>query len=159
VSSAINLGESIVPVIHHEQKLGMGTFRKGLTTSPFQIPFLAYLFLQGILIMLSVPGIAHGLQVPAWSIWNFAIVLTVGSGMATFSRFNGNERLEELSLWLVALAAIIAVGIEGTAKDYGGLGDDIAILLGCLLRIRVLRTSRKAEKVAVEIAIKNGENT
>lgn len=133
----------------------MGTFRKGLTISPFQIPLLAYLFLQGILIALSAGPAAEALDVPSWSIWNFAVALIVGAGLGTFSRFNGNERLEEFSLWLVSLAAILAIGIEVTAKDYGGLGDDLAVLAGCLLRIRVLRKSRRAQKTAIQIATDN----
>jgi hypothetical protein len=152
-----------VNFIHHEQKLGMGTFRKGLTTSPFQIPFLVYLFIQGILIALAGPQYAADLEVPTWSIYNFAAALIAGGAISTFSRFNGNERLEEFGLWLVVLAAMIAVGIETFSKQYAGLGDDIAILLGCLLRIRVLRKGRKAQKVAVQIVTDNdnhdGETT
>jgi hypothetical protein len=130
----------------------MGTFRKGLTTSPFQIPLLVYLCIQGFLIALAVPAYAEALEVPSWSIWNLAILLIAGGALSTFSRFNGNERLEEFSLWLVVLAAIIAVGIETASQDYAALGDDVAILLGCVLRIRVLRKGRKAMKTAIEIA-------
>jgi hypothetical protein len=140
----------------------MGTFRKGLTTSPFQIPFLVYLFFQGILIALAGPQYAHELGVPTWSIYNFAAALIAGGALSTFSRFNGNERLEEFGLWLVVLAGIIAVGIESFSQDYAGLGDDIAIITGCLLRIRVLRKGRKAQKTAIEIVTDNendGETT
>jgi hypothetical protein len=44
------------------------------------------------------------------------------------------------------------VGIETASQDYAALGDDVAILLGCVLRIRVLRKGRKAMKTAIEIA-------
>jgi len=135
----------------------MGTFRRGLAISPFQIPLLAYLFAEGLLIMPQADAVAHELGLKhSWSIWNFAIILAIGAGLATFSRFNDNERLEEFSLILVGLAVMIAVGIQVAAHSYN-LGDEAAILAGCLLRIRVLRSNRKAEKLAVQIATDEGE--
>lgn len=140
-------------------KRSMGTLRRGLAISPFQIPLLAYLFAEGLLLLPGADGLAKelGLQ-HSWSIWWFAILLIVGAGLATFSRFNANERLEEFSLILVGLAIMIAVGIQVAAKQYS-LGDEVAILLGCWFRIRVLRSNRKAEKLAIQIATENGETT
>lgn len=146
------------------QKQPMGAFRRGLTISPFQIPLLAYLFIEGLLTIPAVPVAANELGLDhTWPIWNFVIVLIVGAGLATFSRFNANERLEEFGLWLTSLAVIIAVGIQLAAHQYG-LGDEAAIIIGCFLRIHVLRKSRKAERIAVQIQTANhdddeGENS
>jgi hypothetical protein len=137
----------------------MGAFRRGLTISPFQIPLLAYLFLEGALTATEVPALSRELELEhQWPLWNFVIALIVGAGLATVSRFNANERLEEFGLWLTALAVIIAAGIQVTAHEYS-LGDEIAILLGCWLRIRVLRRSRKAERIAIKIATDNEGDT
>jgi hypothetical protein len=137
----------------------MGTFRRGLAISPFQIPLLAYLCAEGFLVLPQADAMARefGLQ-HSWSVWWFALLLIIGSGLATFSRFNANERLEEFSLILVGLAIIVAVGIQVIAKQYS-LGDEAAILLGCWFRIRVLRSNRKAEKLAIQIATDSGETT
>jgi uncharacterized membrane protein YhhN len=138
-------------------KQPMGTFRRGMTVSPFQIPLLAYLFIEGILASTQVHAIAGELGLERdWPVWNFVIVLIVGAGLATFSRFNGNERLESFSLYLVSLAILIAGGIQITAHQYG-LGDEIALLIGCAVRIRVLGRSRKAERTAIQIVNENNE--
>lgn len=135
----------------------MGTFRRGLTISPFQIPILAYLFFVGLTAIPSVHQISEELGLHHdWPVWNFVVVLIIGAGLATFSRFNGNERLESFSLYLVSLAIIIAVGIQLAAHQYG-LGDEAAILLGCVVRIRVLSRSRKAERVAIDIVDHEGD--
>jgi hypothetical protein len=137
----------------------MGTFRRGLTISPFQIPIMIWLFYAGIAVLLSAPKLAEELGLHhSWSIYNFGVILVVGAGLNTFSRFNGNERLEEFSLWLSGLAVIIAVGIQLAAHTYD-LADEAAILAGCLLRIRVLRKSRKAERIAIQIATDNEGET
>lgn len=129
----------------------MGTFRRGMTISPFQIPILAYLFFVGVTAIPAVHQLSTELGLKHdWPVWNFVVVLIIGAGLATFSRFNGNERLESFSLYLVSLAVIIAVGIQLSAKQYG-LGDELAILTGCAVRIRVLSRSRKAERVAIDI--------
>lgn len=137
------------------RKQPMGTFRRGLTASPFQIPLLAYLFLGGIATIPGVDELAADLHVPEWSVWNFVVVLIVGAGLATLSRFTGNERLEEFGLWLTGLAVVISIVIQIAAHEYT-LGDEAAVLLGCLLRIRTLRKARKAEHVAVQI-VEEGE--
>lgn len=132
-------------------KQPMGTFRRGMTVSPFQIPLLAYLFLEGLLASTQVPALTDELGLKRdWPVWNFVVVLIVGAGLATFSRFNGNERLESFSLYLVSLALLIAGGIQVSVGEYS-VGDELAILIGCAMRIRVLSRSRKAEKVAIEI--------
>ena len=143
--------------IHHKHP--MGTFRRGLTISPFQIPIMIWLLFAGLTILPGADKLADqlGLQ-HSWPIYNFSAVLIVGAGLNTFSRFNGNERLEEFSLWLVGLAVIIAVGIQVSAHTYD-LADEAAILAGCLLRIRVLRKSRKAERIAIQIVTDEGENS
>lgn len=134
--------------------LGMGTFKRGLTISPFQIPIMIYLFAQGVLGAIQVKHLAELLQVPDWTIWNFAGALIIGGGLATFSRFNENERLETVGLLFVILAVIISTGVSLYAHDYT-LGDELAIGAGCLIRAWVLGKSRKAEKVAIQIS---GEN-
>ena len=147
-----------MPLIRRSKNnpLGMGTFRRGLTISPFQIPFMIYLFLNGILTMLGAHQVATELHVPEWSIWNFAGCLIVGGFLATFSRFNENERLETLGLMFVFLAVVIAVCVSLAAHDYN-LGDEIAVGSGCLLRGWVLYRARKAEKMAVKIQANEGE--
>lgn len=138
-------------------KQPMGTFRRGMTVSPFQIPVLAYLFFEGLASAFQVHTLAEELGLHHdWPIWNFVIVLIVGAGLATFSRFNGNERLESFSLYLVSLAIMIAVGIQVSAHQYG-LGDELALLIGCVVRIRVLGRSRKAEREAIQIVNNNPE--
>lgn len=138
----------------HGKPKGLGAFRRGLLISPFQIPILAYLFFQGFLTIPAIPVVAKELHVPEWSIWNFVIVIVIGAGLATFSRFKENERQEEFGLHLTALAVTIAAVIQIVGHSYG-LGDEIAILIGCYLRIRVLRRNRKAEKVAIQIFTDN----
>jgi hypothetical protein len=141
------------------RKQPMGTFRRGLTISPFQIPIMIWLFFAGIMVLLGAPELVKQLGLHhSWPVYNFAIILIVGAGLNTFSRFNGNERLEEFSLWLSGLAVIIAVGIQVAAHTYD-LADEAAILAGCLLRIRVLRKSRKAERIAIKIATDNEGET
>lgn len=136
-------------------KQPMGTFRRGMTVSPFQIPLLAYLFVEGVLASFQAHALAQELGLKHdWPIWNFIIVLIVGAGLATFSRFNGNERLESFSLYLVSLAILIAGGIQVAAHQYG-LGDELALLIGCVVRIRVLGRSRKAERAAIQIVAEN----
>jgi hypothetical protein len=130
---------------------GISTFRRGLLASPFQVPILTYLFVQGIIFLLSAGEVATELDVPVWSIWNFALALAAGSGLAVLSRFNDNERLETFGLQLVILSLFISAGISIAAHDYN-LGAEVAIGLACLLRVRVLAKSRKAEKVAIEIS-------
>jgi hypothetical protein len=131
--------------------MGMSTFRRGLVISPFQIPLLVYLMIEGVLLCLGAPEIAAQLTVPEWSLWNLGIVLSIGSALATFSRFNDNERLETFGLLLVLLGVGVALGISLVAGDYH-LGDEIAIGLGCWFRTRVLSKARKAEKVAIQIS-------
>jgi hypothetical protein len=139
------------------RKQPMGTFRRGLTVSPFQIPIMIWLLYAGITILLGAPVLTKQLELHhSWPIYNFAIILIVGAGLNTFSRFNGNERLEEFSLWLSALAIVIATGIQLTAHTYD-LADEAAIFAGCLLRIRVLRKSRKAERLAIQIVTYDNE--
>lgn len=143
--------------LRHKQP--MGTFRRGLTISPFQIPIMIWLLFAGLTIMPAADRLAEELGLKhSWPIWNFAALLAVGAGLNTFSRFNANERLEEFSLWLVCLAIIIAVGIQLAVHTYD-LADEAAIMAGCLLRIRVLRKSRKAERLAIWIATDDGENS
>ena len=136
--------------IGHGKPKGLGAFRRGLLISPFQIPILAYLFLEGFLTIPAIPQAAEELHVPQWSIWNFVVVLIIGAGLATFSRFNSNDRLEEFGLHLTGLAVTIAAIIQIIGHEYT-LGDELAILVGCYLRIRVLRRNRKAEKMAIQI--------
>lgn len=134
----------------HGKPKGLGAFRRGLLISPFQIPLLAYLCLEGFLTIPAIPQAARELHVPAWSIWNFVVVLIIGAGLATISRFRENERLEEFGLYLTGLAVVIASIIQIVGHEYT-LGDELAILLGCYLRIRVLRRNRVAERKAIRI--------
>lgn len=137
-----------------KRTLGMGTFMRGLTISPFQIPLLAYLFFQALVFFPQVPAAADQLNVPQWSIWNFVVILGLGAGISTFSRFNGSERAEAFGLHLVMLALVVAGGIQIAGHQYG-LGDEVAIFLGCWFRSRVLSKSRQAERVAIKIVNDN----
>lgn len=131
--------------------MGMSTFKRGLVISPFQIPLLAYLIIEGILICLGADAAATAVDVPAWSFWNLGLLLTGGGALATFSRFNDNERLETFGLLLVFLGIGVALGISVATKDYD-VGGELAVGLGCLLRIRVLSKARQAERVAIQIS-------
>lgn len=132
----------------------LGAFRRGLLTSPFQIPLLVYLTIQGILICLNAHSFADQLGLHSnwgtWSIVNLGVILAIGGGLATFSRFNDNERLESFGLLLLILAVMLSAAISVSAHNYD-LGDEVAIGTGCYLRARVLRKARKAQKVAIQI--------
>ena len=129
------------------------TFKRGLTVSPFQIPLLVYLFLEGLLVVLTTPQIAAeiGMANEQWVIYWFGAALCIGSFIATGARFTDNERWETTGLLLVLLAVILAVIIEVAIGDYLGLMDEIAVGAGAILRIRVLAKARKAQKVAIRI--------
>ena len=131
---------------------GMSTFKRGLYVSPFQIPLLVYLMVQGVLLCLGAQDVAAQLDVPVWSILNLGAALTVGGALATFSRFNDNERLETFGLLLVLLGFLVSGGISIAIKEYGQLGGVVAIGAGCVLRARVLGKARQAEKVAIQIS-------
>lgn len=147
-----------MPLIRRSSKnpIGMGTFKRGMTISPFQIPLMVYLFLEGLLVFFQVHSLAVQLDVHDWVIWNFAGALVVGAGLATFSRFNENERLETLGLMFIFLAVVISGIVSVYAHDYN-LGDELAIGTGCLVRGWVLYRSRKAEKVAIKISGENND--
>lgn len=131
--------------------MGMSTFKRGLVISPFQIPLLAYLVIEGILICLGAREAAMAANVPEWSFWNLGLLLAGGGAVATFSRFNDNERLETFGLLLVLLGIVVALGISVATKDYD-IGGELAVGLGCVFRARVLAKARQAEKVAIEIS-------
>lgn len=134
-----------------QRQMEMSTFKRGLMSSPFQIPLLMYLAFEGLLLCLSADTLAVQLDVPDWSIVNLGAVLGIGAFLATLSRFNDNERLETFGLLLVLLGVFISVGVSLVAGDWN-LGDEIAIGAGCVIRSWVLGQSRKAEKVAIEIS-------
>jgi hypothetical protein len=135
---------------HHPTR--MGGFRRGLTISPFQIPIMIYLFVQGVMTSFAVPQLAEELDSPVWAVWNFTISLALGALLATVARVRENERMEMFGLLLTMVAIITALGIEAMAKDYLGLLDDVMIGWACYLRAKVLWKSRKAEKVAIELS-------
>lgn len=140
--------------------LRLRSFQRGLTISPFQIPIMVWLLIQGILIMFRIPILAERFDVPEWSLWNFCAALVVGAGVAVFSRFNENERLEAIGLCLMMLAIFIILVLSISVGRYD-LGQVTAIGLGCAFRLHVLVKSRKAQAVATEIVAEqqneNGE--
>lgn len=138
------------------RKLRLRSFQRGLAISPFQIPIMVWLFIQGTLIMFRIPELAARFDVPEWSLWNFCGALVLGAGVAIFSRFNENERLEAIGLCLMMLAILIIVVLSLSVGRYD-LGQVTAIGLGCAFRLGVLVKSRKAQTVASEIVVEQNE--
>lgn len=148
-----SIGENIVGIRKKKHPLGMGAFKRGLTISPFQIPLLVYLAIQGILICINADKVAELLgDIPTWSVLNLGALLFIGGVLATFSRFNDNERLETFGLLLTLLGLVVGVGIAIVTRRYGDIIGEVAIGLGCWLRARVLLKAQQAEKLAIKLS-------
>jgi hypothetical protein len=124
---------------------------KALAISPFYVPLMLYLFLQGIFLFLTAETIGHELHLDPFAIYNMSVLLVLGTGISVVSRVREAERWENFGLVLTILACVLAIILEFAAHLYFSIGDELFISVGCSLRVYVLNKARKAERTAIKI--------
>jgi hypothetical protein len=130
---------------------GVSPLWRAIASSPFQIPLMAYLFIESGLFFLYATPLAKELGIPSWPIYNLVVTLALGSGLGLYGRVKANERIENFGLMALMYSVILALIVEITISDYLGTLDEIFIGLGCYFRMRVLAKAREAEKMAIRI--------
>lgn len=130
-------------------------------TAPFEVPILAYFAALGWVALIG--SLFGGIHVapdsvvatlPDWLIYLWAACFAIGSSVALVGRYFQRFPVESSGLALLGAAfftyAIVVLYVNGLSAVFAS-GAYVALLTGCLVRIRVISFDRKAHRVAAEI--------
>jgi hypothetical protein len=130
-------------------------------TAPFEVPILAYFSIIGWFSVASIltgglhltPGSVIA-TLPSWLIYLWAGCFAVGSTVALAGRYLQRFPVESSGLSLLGAAfftyAVVVTYVNGLTAIFAS-GAYIALMTGCLVRIRVISFDQKARRVAAEI--------
>lgn len=128
--------------------------KRALILGPFQMPIMAYLMYVGVIYLLLAPALGEAAGVTyLWPIYTFASFLSIGAVISLAGRLKSKERWEAFGLSMVVVGLSIATVLEVYIGEYLGLGDNLALLTGCGLRIWVISKARKVERIANSIVM------
>jgi hypothetical protein len=130
-------------------------------TAPFEVPILAYFSIIGWWTLLTIlvgqlrltPGSVIA-TLPLWLIYMWAACFAFGSTVALIGRYLQRFPVESSGLALLGAAfftyAVVVTYVNGLNAIFAS-GAYVALLSGCLVRMRVISFDQKARQVAVEI--------
>jgi hypothetical protein len=130
-------------------------------TAPFEVPILCYFAVLGWFTLGSIlvgqvrvtPGSVLA-TLPAWLVVLWSACFAVGSTIALAGRYLQRFPVESSGLALLGAAfftyAIVVTYVNGFSAIFAS-GAYIALLTGCLVRIRVISFDQKARRVAADI--------
>ena len=125
-------------------------------TAPFEVPIVTYFAILGWWVLIAgytaTPG-SIAATLPLWLIYCWSACFAFGGTMALAGRYFQRFPVESSGLALLAAAfstyAITVTYIVGSSAVFAS-GAYLALLTGCLIRIRVIVLDRKAQRVAVQ---------
>jgi hypothetical protein len=123
-------------------------------TAPFEVPIVTYFALLGIFaLIVETPGsITESLD--HWVIIAWGLTFALGGIIALVGRYMQAFTMESAGLGLLAggfaTYAGVAVWVNGTNAIFAA-GAYVALVTGCIIRIRVILKDRKARRVAGDI--------
>jgi hypothetical protein len=126
-------------------------------TAPFEVPILCYFALLGWAALAGGYHVTPGSVIatlPIWLIYLWAACFAVGSTIALVGRYFQKFPVESSGLALLAAAfftyASVVTYVNGLNAVFAS-GAYVALMTGCLIRIRVLSLDQKARRVAADI--------
>lgn len=132
-------------------------------TAPFEVPICFYLFVIGTWNLIAgLTGVPVSVQhtYPKWLTIAWAASIALGSGAALVGRYVQRFRLESSGLAFMLAACGIYIytvlSVNGLTAIFAS-GAYAAIATGCIIRMKVIRRSHKAQQVATEILKANGD--
>jgi hypothetical protein len=126
-------------------------------TAPFEVPIVTYFAFLGWWVLGAGIQVTPGSIVatlPLWLIYLWAGCFAVGGTIALVGRYFQRFPVESSGLALLASAfftyAATVTYINGLNGAFAS-GAYLALLTGCIVRIRVIALDKKAHRVAVQI--------
>jgi hypothetical protein len=125
-------------------------------TAPFEVPIVLYFALLGWWVIIGgyhkTPGSITA-TLPTWLIFCWSCCFAFGGTLALAGRYFQRFPVESSGLALLAAAfstyAIVVTYINGLNAVFAS-GAYLALLTGCIVRIRVIVLDRKAHRVATQ---------
>lgn len=125
-------------------------------TAPFEVPIVMYFAILGWWVLIAgytaTPG-SIAATLPEWLILAWSACFAFGGTMALLGRYFQKFPVESSGLALLAAAfftyAVAVSWVVGMNAVFAS-GAYLALLTGCLIRIRVIVLDRKAQRVAVQ---------
>lgn len=123
-------------------------------TAPFEVPIVLYFAILGWTVLLAgfhtTPGSITA-TLPIWLIYLWASCFALGGSISLVGRYFQKFPVESSGLSLLAAAfftyAIVVTCMNGLNAVFAS-GAYLALLTGCIVRIRVIVLDRKAHRVA-----------
>ncbi|HEX8489303.1 MAG TPA: hypothetical protein VF642_12215 [Propionibacteriaceae bacterium] len=131
-----------------------GRIKAAASVAPFELPIVTYLAVVGAGAILSgaesTPSTLDD-ALPGWMVVMWAVCLTVGGGCTAFGLLRHSPHLESLGLivlaWPCGMYAAVLALVAAPAGIAAALAY-LALLTGCILRLRVLFLADRARRLA-----------
>lgn len=126
-------------------------------TAPFEVPILVYFMFLGWAALAggihTTPGSVIA-TLPGWLIYLWASCFAVGSTTALVGRYFQRFPVESSGLALLGAAfftyAVVVTYVNGLTAIFAS-GAYIALMTGCIVRMRVISLDQKARRMAAEL--------
>lgn len=132
-----------------------------IATAPFEVPVVLYFAVLGWWTLIQGVHLTPGsiaAVLPHWEIVSWAFTFAVGGTIALVGRYGQRFPIESAGLALLAAGfftyAIVLIATVGRNGIFAS-GAYLALLTGCIIRIRVIVLDRKARRAAGQILVQN----
>lgn len=126
-------------------------------TAPFEVPILVYFSLIGFITLAggyhATPGSVLN-TLPVWLIYLWISCFAVGSSVALIGRYFQRFPVESSGLALFAAGCFTYACVVTYVNGFNAIfasGAYVALMTGCIIRIRVISLDQKARQVASDI--------